>query len=107
MHTTRIALGAGTALVLAACSSGGTTASTTASTTATARAAASAVVVLPVDAGTAGRVCAAVNAMISGGSTGADAISTAGGAYHLTRAQVVNVIDRRCPALKRIVPAGE
>jgi hypothetical protein len=56
------------------------------------------------DAGTAGRVCAALNALTHTGDTGSDAIATAEGAYHLTRAQVIHTIDERRPALKQIVP---
>lgn len=104
MNVTRILVTAGTVLGLAACGSGGASSTTApASPTVSASAAAS------VDPGTAGRVCAAVNAMtnaLTGSHTGADAIATAASAYHLTQAQVVYAIDHRCPQLKKIVPAA-
>jgi hypothetical protein len=59
-----------------------------------------------VDALTAGRVCAALNALDFAGHSGADAISTAAGAFRITQAQVIYAIDHRCPQLKKIVPAG-
>jgi hypothetical protein len=92
-------------LALAACGASGN-GGTTASTTAAPPPAASATAVASVDAGTAGQVCAALNALTVQGDAGADAIATAASAYHLTRAQVVYAIDHRCPQLKRLVPAG-
>jgi hypothetical protein len=51
-------------------------------------------------------VCAALNALIFSGDSGADAIATAARAHNITQAQVVRAIDNRCPSLKRIVPPG-
>jgi hypothetical protein len=100
----RIAAAIGAVLALAAC--GGRSPSTTASTPAAPSPAPSSSAAASVDAGTAGRVCAALNALTHTGDTGSDAIATAEGAYHLTRAQVIQAIDERCPALKQIVPTG-
>lgn len=58
------------------------------------------------DAATEGVVCAALNALIFSGDSGADAIATAARAHNITQAQVVRAIDNRCPSLKRIVPPG-
>jgi hypothetical protein len=96
----RIFLAAGVVLTLAACGSGSTSSATAPSSPALPPSA-----VPSVDAATAGRVCAAVNALVSTGDTGAIAIATAASAYHVTQAQVVGAIDDRCPALKSIVPA--
>ena len=101
MKVTRLIVIAGSVMALAACGSGSAS-STGAPASPTAQASAPA----SVDAGTAGRVCAAVNAMTVAGDSGADAISTAASADQLTKAQVVAAIDERCPQLKRIVPAG-
>jgi hypothetical protein len=105
MNVVRTVLVGGVVLALAACGSSGTD-STTAKTPTVPSSPASASAVPSVDAGTAGMVCAALNAMAFEGDNGADAIATAARAYHLTKAQVVYAINHRCPALKRIVPPG-
>jgi hypothetical protein len=106
MNVMHIALAAGAVLALAACGGASSSSSTSASST-SASAAPSPTAAASVDARTAGRVCAALNALTYNGDTGADAIATAAGAYHVTQAQVVYAIDHRCPVLKRIVPTGQ
>jgi hypothetical protein len=62
-----------------------------------------------VDAGTAGRVCAAVNAMtnrLTGTYSGTSAIATAAKAYNISQPQVLYAIDHRCPQLKKIISPG-
>jgi hypothetical protein len=104
MNATRLVATAGTVLALAAC--GSSSVSTAAPASRAASSAARASAPASVDAGTAGQVCAGLNAMMSEGDSGADAISTVANAYYLIQAQVVAAIDERCPQLKRIVPAA-
>jgi hypothetical protein len=99
MNATRtIIVAGGTVLVLAACG-GGFTASTPA-TTPTASASADA----SVDAVTAEAACGAISALTSQGDSGSRAIATVAGAFNLTQAQVVYVIDRGCPQFKKFLP---
>jgi hypothetical protein len=61
--------------------------------------------VVPLDAGTEGRVCAALNALsnqLTGTDTGSQAIGNVAGAYQASRAQVIRAIDDRCPQLKKL-----
>jgi hypothetical protein len=102
MNVTPLIATAGTVLALAAC--GSSSASTAAPASRAASSAAQASAPASVDAGTAGQVCAGLNAMTFVGDSGADAISTVANAYHLTQAQVLAAINERCPDLKRIVP---
>lgn len=106
MNVTRVIAAAGAVMALAAC--GGVSASsTTAPASRAASAPASASPVASVDAGTAGQICAAVNALANEGDSGADIIATAASAYQVTQAQVVAAIGKRCPQLKKVIPAGE
>jgi hypothetical protein len=106
MNMTRIALAGGAVLALAACGGAGT-GGTAPGTPAASTPAVSASPVASLDTGKAGEVCAALNALLFAGHTGADAIATAAQAYGITQAQVVYAIDHRCPELRRIVPAGD
>jgi hypothetical protein len=105
MKVTRAIVTTGTMMALAACGSGSAS-SMTAPASHAASAAASVSVTASVGAATAGKVCAAVNALAVKGDSGADAIATAASAYQLTQAQVVAAIGERCPELKKIIPAG-
>jgi hypothetical protein len=105
MKVMRLIVTAGCVMVLAACG-GGSASGTAAPASRAASSAAQASAAAWVDAGTAGLVCAGLNAMTFAGDSGADAISTVANAYRLTQAQVVAAIGERCPDLKRIVPAA-
>ena len=97
MNMRHIILAAGAALALTACGS---------SSPATMAPPPAPSATPSVDAATAGRVCAAANALEFAGHSGADIIATAAKAYNITQAQVVYAIDHRCPGLKSIVPAN-
>jgi len=105
MNVTRVIVTTGTVMALAACGSGSADGTTVPASHA-ASAPSSISATASVDAATAGRVCAAVNALAVAGDSGADTISTAASAYQLTQAQVVAAIGERCPELKKIIPAG-
>jgi len=100
-----IILAAAALAALAGCGSAGG-GSTTAPASQTAPTAAPASPAAAVDAGTAGMICAALNALAFKGDSGGDAIATTATAYQVTQAQVVAAIGERCPQLKRIIPAG-
>ena len=87
-------------LALTACE--GTTHSTTHSAPSSAAppsaALASAVAPSPLDSGTEGQMCAAINAL----AAQSDPIGTAARAFRLTRDQVVQAISDRCPTSRAL-----
>ena len=93
-----------TVLALVAC--GSTTHSTsqvTVASTAPSSAALPSSAPLPLDPQTEGMVCSDLSALVITGSS-SDPIGTVADANHLTRDQVIQAINDKCPKLKSIEP---
>lgn len=93
-NTIKAALAVAAAAALAGCASSGAPAHHPASTITPPAAA------VTLDPGTAGVVCAGVNALEFAGDSGSVIVATVATAHRITPAQVVYAIDHRCPQLK-------
>jgi hypothetical protein len=88
-------------LVLALAACGSTTHST--SQAMVASAAPSSAAPSPLDTQTEGIVCADLSALVIAGNS-ADPIGAVADVHHITRDQVIQAINDKCPALKSIEP---
>jgi hypothetical protein len=93
--------------VVAVTACGGTATSTTVNVTSTPTTrVTSTPTVIPLDAGTEGRVCAGLNAManqLTGTTgTGSQVIATVAGALHVSSGQVDRAISDRCPQFRTL-----
>ena len=91
------------ALALAACSTTHSTSQATVASAAPASAAPTSAAPSPLDTQTEGIVCTDLNVLVIAGNS-SDPIGTVADANHVTRDQVIQAINDRCPTLKSIEP---